>query len=265
MKNLFLFAGLVFIGISGYLAFQNLQENDHFLVRSLNSNSATAYNGVSLTEHVEVIPIMHATFALEWGDEVILVDPVDVDLISDITPTLVLVTDIHGDHFNVETLEEIVSDGTVLVIPAAVAGLLPQSLLQNVVVLHNSSSTLQKGFSVLAVPMYNLAANIDSRHPKGRGNGYVIEREGIRVFIAGDTDDIPEIRALEKIDIAFIPMNPPYTMSVEAAAGVVLDFAPRQVYPYHYRINDGLSDVERFKGLVTVGNNDIKVILEDWY
>ncbi|MDH3796823.1 MAG: MBL fold metallo-hydrolase, partial [Flavobacteriaceae bacterium] len=102
-------------------------------------------------------------------------------------------------------------------------------------------------------------------HGKGRGNGYVLQFGEKKVYISGDTEDIPEMRALKNIDIAFVCMNLPYTMTVESAASAVLDFAPRQVYPYHYRGRPDVSDVAAFKEMVYSGDPDIEVIQLDWY
>lgn len=216
---------------------------------------------------VEVYPISHATMALNWEDHLIYVDPVggaeQFALYG--TPDLILVTDIHGDHFNLETLQDIAGEESVLIVPEVVAEELPIELFERSVVLSNDELVTLFGITITAIPMYNLPESDDSRHTKGRGNGYVLEHDGYRVYIAGDTADIPEMRALTDIDLAFVPMNLPYTMTVDAAADAVIEFAPRMVYPYHYRGQDGLSDVERFKELVNAGNPAVEVILADWY
>jgi L-ascorbate metabolism protein UlaG (beta-lactamase superfamily) len=117
-----------------------------------------------------------------------------------------------------------------------------------------------------ALPMYNLPLEGENyRHVKGVGNGYVLESEGTRIYIAGDTEDTPEMRALKNIDVAFIPMNLPYTMDVATAAAGVLAFNPDIVYPYHYRGADGLADVSEFERLVVQSNPNIQVRLLDWY
>lgn len=113
--------------------------------------------------------------------------------------------------------------------------------------------------------MNNLPETDDSRHPKGRGNGYVLNMGGQRLYISGDTEDIPEMRALQNIDVAFVCMNMPYTMTVEQAADAVLAFKPKVVYPFHYRGQGGLSDVDHFKELVNKGNEGIDVRLRNWY
>jgi L-ascorbate metabolism protein UlaG (beta-lactamase superfamily) len=223
---------------------------------------------------VEIVPISHATAVIKWDDTVFYTDPVggaDV-FVGQPGPDIILITDIHGDHLDIETLEAIVGNETVLVVPPAVAELLPaesgnllEPLASRAVVLQNGESSLQEDFTLFAIPMYNLPEADDSRHTKGRGNGYVVEKDDKRVYIAGDTADIPEMRSLENIDIALVPMNLPFTMDVDTAADAVLEFKPTIVYPYHYRSRDGLSDVGRFKDLVIQGNPEINVIILDWY
>ena len=113
--------------------------------------------------------------------------------------------------------------------------------------------------------MYNLREEAKQFHTKGRGNGYVLEKDGMRVYFSGDTEDIPEMRNLENIDKAYVCMNLPYTMTVESAADGVIAFKPKEVYPYHFRGQDGLSDVEKFKGIVDSANVGTEVMLLDWY
>ena len=119
--------------------------------------------------------------------------------------------------------------------------------------------------NIEAIPMYNLRAEALQYHTKDRGNGYVITFGSERVYISGDTEDIPEMRALKNIDIAFVCMNLPWTMPVERAANAVLEFKPKRVYPYHYKGSDGLSDVALFKSLIHSKNEHIEVIQLDWY
>ena len=107
--------------------------------------------------------------------------------------------------------------------------------------------------------MYNLTQARLQYHTKGRGNGYVLTMGGKRIYISGDTEDIPEMRALKNIDVAFICMNLPYTMEVEKAAGAVREFKPRIVYPYHYRG----SDLHKFKNLAASQTTEVR--LRDWY
>ena len=178
---------------------------------------------------------------------------------------LVLITDIHGDHLHPETLQALKLEDTPIIAPQAVNEQLSDSLKQNVSILANNETLEEQGISIEAIPMYNLREEAKQYHEKGRGNGYVLEKNDTRIYIAGDTEDIPEMRALEDIDIAFIPMNLPYTMTVESAANAVLEFAPKKVYPYHFRGTEGKADVEKFKQLVNEGNKDIEVVMLEWY
>ena len=217
---------------------------------------------------VKVIPIEHASAVLDWAGSALYMDPVgDAAAYAGVpAANIIFVTDIHGDHFSTSTLAALASTSTVLIVPQAVKDQLPAELSAKARVLKNGDSLVEAGFSILAVPMYNLpGASNANFHTKGRGNGYIVEKDGFRVYIAGDTGGTPEMRALTGIDIAFVPMNLPYTMSVEEAADAVLAFKPSQVYPYHYRGPDGLADVAKFKQLVAAGNPAIEVILANWY
>jgi L-ascorbate metabolism protein UlaG (beta-lactamase superfamily) len=147
-----------------------------------------------------------------------------------------------------------------------VADQLPEEFQQQLVVIGNGETTEQLGIGIEALPMYNLPEeDPDSRHTKGRGNGYLLSIGDKTIYISGDTEDIDEMRALEDIDVAFVCMNLPYTMSVEQAADAVLEFQPEVVYPFHYRGPDGLSDVDKFKQIVEGENEDIEVRLRAWY
>lgn len=215
----------------------------------------------------KVTPISHATMILEWDGTTIYIDPVGgAEVFANYPqPDLILVTDIHGDHLNVKTIEGLDTSKAKIIVPQAVADKMPEDFVPQLDVLHNGDSKERFGFSVEAIPMYNLREEALKFHTKGRGNGYVIEKDGTRVYISGDTEDIPEMRALKNIDIAFVCMNLPYTMTEVSAADAVLEFKPITIYPYHYRGTEGLSDVANFKTIVNKGNPDIKVVQLDWY
>jgi len=216
---------------------------------------------------VQIIPISHATLALAWGDMMIYADPTGgaAAFARQLAPHIIVVTDIHSDHWDAATISAIIGDAA-LIVPQAVKDMLPDNLASRAKVLANGETAVERGFRIEAIPMYNLPNAPNSHmHTKSRGNGYVIGKDGIRVYIAGDTAGIPEMRALADIDIAFVPMNLPYTMDVDEAADAVLAFRPKQVYPYHFRTPDGFSDISRFKALVNAGNPNIEVILLNWY
>lgn len=216
---------------------------------------------------IQIIPIAHATAVLIWDKTVIYIDPVgEIDSFKDIPePDLILVTDIHGDHFSMVTLEGLNLEKARIILPQAVADKMPDTLKHHMDILENGKQKEHFGILVEAVPMYNLREEAKDFHPKGRGNGYVISKNGERIYFSGDTEDIPEMRGLEHIDKAFICMNLPYTMTVERAADAVLDFKPKQVYPYHYRGKSEVSDVALFKKLINKGNQEIEVVQLDWY
>ena len=259
MNTLYWILGIIVIGIVGFYTLNTYIYNEKQGDTSMQQPE----------NNVHVIPIEHASMIMNLDGTRIYVDPVgDASFyVGYDAADLVLVTDIHGDHFSTSTLEAIMNVGADLVVPKAVMDLLPPDLAARAKVLSNGEILDHAvDTQITAVPMYNLpGASNANFHTKGRGNGYIIEKDGFRVYIAGDTAGTPEMRAQTDIDIAFVPMNLPYTMSVEEAADAVLAFKPSQVYPYHYRGPDGLADVAKFKQLVAAGDPAIDVILANWY
>lgn len=219
------------------------------------------------TTTIAIKPISHATAVINWGDATFYIDPVGgAKAFEGIEkPDFILITDIHGDHMSAETLQNLDLEGVHIIVPQAVKDDLPKEMNDILRTLENGGTTRVLDFYIEAIPMYNLPEDPEGYHPKGRGNGYVVERNGKKLYIAGDTEDIPEMRNLEGIDVALIPMNLPYTMTVEDAADGVLAFAPKKVIPYHFRGQDGFADVEKFKKLVNEGNKDIEVQMLEWY
>jgi L-ascorbate metabolism protein UlaG (beta-lactamase superfamily) len=210
-----------------------------------------------------VHPVNHGTVAFTFDGKTIFVDPYGgADKFADFNaPDLILITDIHGDHLNSETITGLDTKNTIFVVPQAVADRLGDNLQDQIVVIGNEETTTQMGIPITGVAMYNLPDDESSRHKKGRGNGYVIDFGGTNVYLSGDTEDIPEMRNLENIDIAFVCMNLPYTMDIYQAASAVIEFSPTTMYPYHHRGQD----IERFKEIMSVGNPEVNVILKDWY
>ena len=212
-------------------------------------------------------PIFHGALVLKWNGKTIYIDPYNgAEAYKNLpAPDLVLITDIHPDHLDLATLNTLNTSRAQFIVPQAVANELPAAYAGKVTVVNNDATTIQAGITITAIPMYNLPETPDTRHPKGRGNGYVLQLGNKRLYISGDTGDIPEMRSLKNIDIAFVCMNLPYTMSVEQAASAVLDFKPQIVYPYHFRGKKGFSDTRAFKTLVNNDNKKIEVRLKDWY
>lgn len=211
---------------------------------------------------VIIHPINHATLALAWSNQVIYADPVGgADRFEGLPrPDLILLTHAHGDHFNVETLQAVTTNNTVLVAPPAVAAQLPEKLRARTVVMTNGETKTVAGIGLEAVAAYNTTPAHLQFHPKGVGNGYVVTLGDRRIYVSGDTEDIPELRALKNIDVAFICINQPYTMTETQAAEAVRAFRPKIVYPYHSRG----SDLEKFKTLVGA-DSGVEVRLRNWY
>jgi L-ascorbate metabolism protein UlaG (beta-lactamase superfamily) len=214
-----------------------------------------------------ITPISHATAVFTMNSTVFYIDPVGGKeaFENQPEPSIILVTDMHGDHFDLETLKAVSTSATKIILPKAVADRIDEELSDQLVILGNEESIDVNGFTIEGVAMYNQGDASEVHHVKGRGNGYVVEKDGFRVYFSGDTEDVDEMRNLKEIDNAFICMNLPYTMDVESASEGVLAFEPKEVYPYHYRGQGGLSDVERFKALVKAKNPSINVELLDWY
>ncbi|WAC14084.1 MBL fold metallo-hydrolase [Dyadobacter pollutisoli] len=216
---------------------------------------------------LKIQPLNHATMALTWNGKTIYADPYGGAKTFEgiATPDLIVITDIHGDHFDVSTLDVLDLSKAVIVAPQAVIDKMSDKLKAKTVAVNNGQTITKLDISITAIPMYNLPEAADAKHTKGRGNGYVLKFGDKTLYISGDTAGIPEMRALKNIDVAFVCMNLPYTMDVPEAASAVLDFKPKIVYPYHYRGANGMSDTEAFKKLVNEGNKSIDVRLRNWY
>ncbi len=178
--------------------------------------------------------IGHATLLFHFNEKVIHVDPVSryADYSKMPKADIILVTHDHGDHFDKKAIEKIKTPNTDLVLTETCA-----KEVQNGIVMKNGDVKTVKGIEVKAVPAYNIVhkrANGEPFHPKGVGNGYVITFGDKKVYIAGDTENIPEMKELSGIDCAFLPMNVPYTMTPEMVAEAVKMFNPKILYPYHF-------------------------------
>jgi L-ascorbate metabolism protein UlaG (beta-lactamase superfamily) len=252
MRNVFLIAAvaLVFISARGTTSAQSTNA-------PLQGDALPTAQGNAILH-----PVNHSTVVLGWNALTIYTDPVgDATRFEGLPlPQLILITDIHGDHFNVETLKRLVRADTRLVAPQAVADQLPAEWRDRLTILTNAQTASVCGVGIEAIPMYNTTPERQQYHPKGRGNGYVLTLADKRVYLSGDTEDIPEMRTLKGIDAAFVCMNLPYTMTVDQAASAVKAFKPKTVYPYHYRG----SDLERFRRLLA-DEPGITVRIVDWY
>jgi L-ascorbate metabolism protein UlaG (beta-lactamase superfamily) len=191
--------------------------------------------------------IGHGTLMFTWQGKVIHVDPVsrETDYTKLPKADLVLITHEHGDHLDLKALNLIRKDGTEIILTKTCAEQVSGGLVMN-----NGDVRTVDGLKIEAVPAYNIVHKRPDGspfHPKGRGNGYVVTFGKTRVYIAGDTEDIPEMKNLKKIDIAFLPMNLPYTMTPEMVADAARAFSPKILYPYHYGQTDPKELVDLLK------------------
>ena len=217
---------------------------------------AVAQDELDLT----VKPLGHGTLALQFADQTIVVDPVaNRDYTGLGEPTVILITDIHPDHWNMETAAMLMGARTKVVGPRAVADLWGGIDT----VLEYEKFVMVGDIKIEAVPMYNVERGPTAGeyyHPKGRGNGYVLTFGLRRIYISGDTECVPEMRELKDINLAFVAMNLPYTMPPSEAAECVKAFKPQVVYPYHYRGSD--LDVFTWR-LEDTPEVEVKIL--DWY
>jgi L-ascorbate metabolism protein UlaG (beta-lactamase superfamily) len=207
---------------------------------------------------VKITPLYHASTLIEAGGKVIYLDPAKPAKLEGLPKAdLILITDIHGDHMDPDSDKVVSKDGTEIFAPPAVVATVTQAKP-----IANGETKTWGDWKIEAIPAYNLKRGPEAGkffHDKGRGNGYVLTYGGKRFYFSGDTEGVPEMRALKNIDVAFVCMNLPYTMPPEEAADAVKAFHPKIVIPYHYRG----SDLTVFqKGLEGTG---IEVRVLDWY
>jgi L-ascorbate metabolism protein UlaG (beta-lactamase superfamily) len=207
---------------------------------------------------VKITPLNHASTLIEAGGKTIYLDPAKpVKFASMPKADLILITDIHGDHMDPSSIADLVKSGTDILAPPAVVATVTAAKP-----IANGETKTWGDWTIEAIPAYNLQrgpARGKLYHDKGRGNGYVLTYGGKRFYFSGDTEGVPEMRALKNIDVAFVCMNLPYTMPPEEAAEAVKAFRPKIVIPYHYRG----SDLSVFKK--ALDGTGIEVRLLDWY
>lgn len=191
--------------------------------------------------------IAHGTLMFTFDNKIIHIDPVGryADYKDLPKADLILITHEHGDHLDPEVVDILSKDDTTIVLTQTC-----REKIEKGEVMKNGDTAEYKGIQIKAVPAYNIVhkrrGNIPY-HPKGEGNGYILTFGDKRVYVAGDTENTPEMKALKNIDIAFLPMNLPYTMSPEMAADAAKAFRPSILYPYHYGSTDPQELVELLK------------------
>ena len=212
--------------------------------------------------NITITAIQHASVQVEQGGKVIQVDPAQGDFSSAKPADVVLVTDIHGDHVNPDLIAKVRKSGAPVVMPVAVQTQVGDKVPAPVEVMANGQTKTIAGISIEAVPMYNLERGPSAGqlfHTKGRGNGYIVTLGGQRLYFAGDTECTPEMKALRNIDVAFIPMNLPYTMTPAEAADCAKAFKPKIAIPYHFQGQKP----EEFSNALKGSGVDVRIL--NWY
>lgn len=206
----------------------------------------------------------HGTLMMQLGNTVIHIDPVSREADYDEMPAadLILITHEHGDHLDARAISKILNDDTKLVMTQTCFDMFEMEGSMNMDVLRNGDKTVFEKINIEAIPAYNIEhkrSNGTAYHPKGSGNGYILDLGGFRVLIAGDTENTPEIKALKNINVAFLPMNLPYTMTPEMVADAAKSIKPEVLYPYHFGNTDTNMLVELMKGC-----KDVEVRIRDF-
>lgn len=215
-----------------------------FLILAVSSTFTLAQNSFqkdiikNSSGALEITFIAHGTLMFKFNNLIIHIDPVSsyADYSNLPDADIILITHQHGDHLNKEAIDLITKSGTELIITERVS-----QELDNGIIMKNWDKRNVKAIEILAVPAYNLVHKRDNGspyHPKGEGNGYVLTFADIKVYIGGDTENFPELDEFPQIDVAFLPMNLPYTMTPEMVADAALRLEPKILYPYHFGNSD---------------------------
>ncbi len=196
--------------------------------------------------NLEITFIGHASLIFTFNNKVIQVDPFGrlADYSQFPKADIILITHHHGDHFDPNAIEKLRKENTAVVLTK-----LCSEKFDGGTVMNNGDIEKIDGIKIEAVPAYNIVHKRDNGepfHPKGAGNGYVITFGDKKVYVGGDTENTPEMKALKGIDVAFLPMNLPYTMTPEMVADAAKSFKPKILYPYHY----GDTDVSKLTDLM---------------
>lgn len=185
--------------------------------------------------------IKHGSLMISVDDLYIQIDPVSsyVDYSKFPKADFILITHEHGDHLDSKAIANATKNDTRLILNQSSRNIISKGEVMK----NGDNHKLTESISIEAVPAYNTTKEREKFHPFHRDNGYILTIDGLRIYIAGDTEDIPEMKNLKNIDIAFLPVNQPYTMTVDQAVNASKMFKPKVIYPYHF----GDTDVKQIK------------------
>jgi L-ascorbate metabolism protein UlaG (beta-lactamase superfamily) len=235
-----------------------------YRAEQLSTNDFTGDHLATDNGDVVMHPVGHASIVMRWNGKMIYVDPTNGAAAYQSFPRadLILVSHDHTDHFSSATLDAVRSSSAVLIVPQEVYNMLSAAQKAIAIVLTNGAVTNVMGMTIEAIPAYNF---VTTYHPQGVGNGYVLTLGGKRLYMSGDTEDVPAMRALTNINVAFLCMNLPYTMPPGRAVSAVQAFRPSIVYPYHYRDSNGVATNATYFKQSLGTNLAIEVRLRKWY
>lgn len=219
-------------------------------VSDFETDSFRLENGKTL----KITFIKHASLILDYDNHILYVDPVSMyaDFSKLPKADVILITHEHSDHFDTKAISAIEKKTTKLISNESCQ----KKLAKGQILRNGEGLNLQFGLHIKAIPAYNTTPERFVYHPKGRDNGYLLTIDKFRIYIAGDTEDIPEMSHLGKVDIAFIPVNQPYTMTVDQAVNAAKLIKSHILYPYHY----GETKIELLKEkLKTEPNIDVRI------
>lgn len=197
--------------------------------------------------------IKHGSLQLTFNGHHIQIDPVSeyADYSTFPKADIILITHEHGDHLDPKAISTLEKSDTLLITNES-----SNKILGKGTVMKNGDKLTPVDYlTIEAVPAYNTTPGREKFHPRHRDNGYILTLGGTRIYIAGDTEDIPEMKELKDIDIAFLPVNQPYTMTVPQAVHAAEMFAPKILYPYHY----GDTNVEEIKEQLKNGKTEVRI------
>ena len=208
-------------------------------------------------KEVKLHALVHSSIRIEYGDMELYIDPVrqlgnrTIDYTSIPQADLIFVTHEHGDHFDKEAIKQLTRVGSRFITNSRCAEMMGYGLVMK----NGEKQDLDSGILVEAVPAYNTTEGRTQFHPKGRDNGYILTLDGLRIYIAGDTEDIPEMAGIKDIDVAFLPCNQPYTMTTEQLVKAARMIKPKVLFPYHY----GQTDVSTLPSTLKADGIDVRI------
>ena len=201
--------------------------------------------------------LVHASIRIEYDGREVMIDPVmrlgnkTIDYSAMPKADYIFVTHEHGDHFDKQAIQQLTDEKTQLITNKRCGDMLGYGQVMS----NGDKMTLAEDFTIEAVPAYNITEGHTQFHPKGRDNGFIITLDSLRIYIAGDTEDIPEMADIKDIDIAFMPCNQPYTMTPDQLIKAAKTIKPKVLFPYHY----GQTDVSQIPSELKECGIDVRI------